>query len=222
MRRIIAFVSLLVGMMLLGAGVLAAQEATPVEPAATPRPVELACTLEDLQNQQRVLNDLLGDFSTESEANPGAALDNLYKVGAAYQELALACGYLPPDAAERPVGDDIERILAALETVNGDPLNGQSIYNGDYACAGCHLAEGHVAPPTEGTYTRVLDVRLMLPEFADYTAEQYLIESIVNPAHYIVPDYNPSMPGDYGKRITLQEMADLVLFLESQDGPSPE
>lgn len=215
MRKLFAYVSVLFGVMVFGAGVLLAQEAT--EPAPTPRPVELACSLEDLQTQQQTLSDLLADFGAAAEADAGVALDNLYKVGAAYQELALACGYIPPDAAERPVGADVERILAALETVNGDPLNGQLLYNGDYACAGCHLAEGNVAPPTEGTYTRTLDERLAQPEFADYTPEQYLVESIVNPAHYIVPDYNPAMPGDFGERISLQEMADLLLFLESQD-----
>jgi hypothetical protein len=30
------------------------------------------------------------------------------------------------------------------------------------------------------------------------------------------------MPNDFGERVSLQELADLVMYLESQDGPSPE
>lgn len=193
------------------------------EPSATPAPVELACSLDDLQAQQAALAATLATFEQDAAEDPGAALDVLFKTGAAYQELALACGYIPADAATRAVGTDVERILRALDTVSGDPLNGQLLYNGALACASCHeVGGGTVAPHTAGTYTRVEETRLADPLLADYSIEQYLVESIVQPGSYVVPNYTNVMPNLFGDSLTLQELADLVAFLESQDGPSPE
>lgn len=201
------------------AGGLLAQDATP---SPTPQPVELACNPAELLRQQAELAALLDTLKLDNPAKAGVTLDNLFKVGAAYQELALDCGYIPADAATRMVGDDVERILNTLETVYGDPLNGQILYDGDLGCAGCHISESKIAPPIDGTYTRVEETRLLDPALADYTVRQYLVESIVQPAHYLVPDYQNIMLNNFGERITLQELADLVVFLESQDGPSPE
>lgn len=203
-----------------GAALVVAQ--TP-EPSATPAPVELTCALDDLQAQQAALADALATFAQDAAENPGAALDKLFRIGAAYQELALDCGYIPADAAARAVGTDVQRILRALETVSGDPLNGQLLYNGELACASCHEAgAGTVAPPTEGTYTRVEETRLNDPALAGYSVAQYLVESIVQPGSYVAPNYANVMPNLFGSSLTLQDLADLVAFLESQDGPSPE
>jgi Cytochrome c len=209
----------------ISAGVLAAQsEATPTPTeAATPEPVTLTCDLTELQQKQADLATSLQSFSGDVGDNAGVALDNLFKVGAAYQQLALDCGYIPADAASRTVGTDVQRILNTLSKVTGDPINGQLLYNGDLACASCHETSGGVvAPHTEGTYTRIEDTRLNDPALAGYTPEQYIVESIVQPTHYVVPGYNPVMPTDFGSRLTLQDIADLMTFLESQDGPSPE
>jgi hypothetical protein len=144
-------------------------------------------------------------------------LAKLFQVGEAYQELALNCGYIPADAATRTVGNDVARILNTLDTVSGDPLNGQVLYDGDLGCSGCHISDTPIAPATEGTYTRVIEIRLKDPLLADYTPQQYLVESIVQPAHYLVPDYKNVMVNNFGERLTLQDMADLIAFLESQD-----
>jgi hypothetical protein len=106
--------------------------------------------------------------------------------------------------------------------VYGDPLNGQILYDGDLGCAGCHISESKIAPPIEGTYTRVEETRLLDPLLAGYSVRQYLVESIVQPAHYLVAGYQNIMLNNFGERLTLQDLADLVMFLESQDGPSPE
>jgi hypothetical protein len=68
----------------------------------------------------------------------------------------------------------------------------------------------------------VEETRLNDPALQEYTVEQYLVESLVQPNHYIVSGYAPAMPGDFGQRLTLQDLADLLAYLESQDGPSPE
>jgi mono/diheme cytochrome c family protein len=212
----------LIGLVLISAGLVAAQETatpspTPAIPTGTPSPVELTCDAATLVKQQADLAAQLAALKLDTSEDAGQSLDKLFKVGEAYQELALNCGYIPADAATRTVGKDVTRILKTLDTVSGDPINGQVLYNGDLGCSGCHLSNPPIAPPTQGTYTRIEDERLKDPALAGYTPEQYIVESIVQPAHYVVPNYQNIMLNNFGDRLTLQDLADLIAFLESQD-----
>ncbi|MBI1282259.1 MAG: hypothetical protein GC179_29300 [Anaerolineaceae bacterium] len=214
--------ALFIGAVLIGAGLVAAQDTatpspTPALPTGTPAPVDLTCDPAELMNQQNALAAQLQALKLDTSEDAGQSLDKLFKVGEAYQELALTCGYIPADAATRTVGKDVARILKTLDTVTGDPINGQVLYNGDLGCAGCHLGDAPIAPPTEGTYTRIEEERLKDPLLAGYTPEQYLVESIIEPAHYLVPGFQNVMINNFGDRLTLQDLADLVAFLESQD-----
>lgn len=198
------------------------------------------CGAAALTRQQEVLAGYLTlDFANEGEL----ALANLFRLGALYQSLALDCGYAPNGAevkvmleqvldfaslddliAAQSVGVDVEAILTELEAIHGDPLTGQLLYNGlestlggaPLGCAGCHENEA-IAPLTAGTWTRIHDIRLALPQFADYSHRQFLVESIVRPMDYITPDYAAVMPEIYGGQLTIQQLADLVAFLDSQD-----
>ena len=212
-----------IGMVLISAGMVLAQDSatpspTPATPTGTPQPVIITCDPATLIQQQTDLAAQLIALKLENSTDAGVSLDKLFKVGVAYQELALNCGYIPADAATRTVGKDVARILNTLPTVYGDPINGQVLFNGDLGCAGCHLGDAPIAPPLEGTYTRVEEERLQDPLLAGYTVEQYLVESIVEPAHYVVPNFKNVMINNFGDRLTLQDLADLVAFLESQDG----
>lgn len=198
------------------------------------------CGPEDLSTRQSVLAQYLSlDFENDAEL----ALANLFRLGALYQSLALECGYLP-NAAEvdrmltqtldfvsvddmliaQSVGVDVAAILVELDALYGDPLSGQLLYNGlepalggvALGCSGCH-ENAAAAPLTAGTWTRVNDMRLNLPRFADYSLRQYLVESIVQPMAYLTPDYTGLMPEFYGGQLTPQQLADVVAFLESQD-----
>lgn len=198
------------------------------------------CDMANLAQQQQVFAQLL---TLDFERTPELSLANLYRLGAMYQQLALGCGYLPSDSeinaqilltlsitdvgtiiAANAVGGDVDAILAELETVIGDSFRGNLLYNGmepsldgsPLGCAGCH--EGAAAPLTEGTFTRVDEQRLLLPQFADYTVERYLVESIVHPELYVVEGYAPGlMPTFYGQRLDIQDMADILAYLLSQD-----
>lgn len=177
------------------------------------------------------------DISPDSD-NPAA----LFALGAQLQDLALACGYFPNPAetdaaidrtlqiaplgriiAASAVGTDVESILAELETVRGDSFSGQLLYNGvqpaldgtPLGCAGCH--NQNAGPATAGTWTRTVEIRLGEEQFADYTPEQYLIESILHPGDYLAPDWNNVMSANYGTRLDLQQLADLLAYLRSQD-----
>jgi mono/diheme cytochrome c family protein len=109
-------------------------------------------------------------------------------------------------------------IVPALEGLTGDPQAGETLYNTTLGCIACH-SNVAIAPPLEGTWTRVQEVRLQEPEFQDYTGEEYLAESIINPPHYVVPDFTPVMPPNFGIRITDQQLADLIAYLKTQDQP---
>ena len=198
------------------------------------------CAADELARQQSTFAQFLAlDF-----ADDGAqALANLYRLGTLYQSLALDCGYAPNAVevsrmlevalqfaslddliAAQSVGADVEAILLELDEARGDPLNGQLLYSGleptlggaVLGCAGCHENEA-VAPLTAGTWTRVDELRLALPEFSEYSHRRFLVESIVQPMVYITPDYAGVMPDIYGRQLTTEQLADLVAFLESQD-----
>ncbi|MCY3866191.1 MAG: hypothetical protein OXG68_12205 [Chloroflexi bacterium] len=208
-------------------------------PAAA-QDVYVGCTDEELTRQQETFALYLTlDFAADRDM----ALANLFRLGAIYQSMALDCGYAPNQAEvnvmlelaldfaslddlilAQSVGVDVAEILVELDEVYGDPLRGQLLYNGlepvlggtPLGCAGCHENEA-IAPLTAGAWTRINDIRLKLPPFADYSHRQFTVESIVRPLDYITPDYAEVMPEFYGGQLTIQQLADLVAFLDSQD-----
>jgi mono/diheme cytochrome c family protein len=124
-----------------------------------------------------------------------------------------------------PAGTDVAAILAQWEEqgIVGDPVRGGQLYNNEIpsqlasrlGCVSCH-AGGAQGPDTEGTWDRVLNERLTLPEFEGYTPEQYLVESIVLPNNYIVEGYQGGiMPQNFGERTSVQDLADIVEYLHS-------
>lgn len=194
-------------------------------PSPTPTATPVDCSAGGIAAAQAELALALRDLGTRLQDDEEAALADLYEVGAAYQDIALACGFIPDDIGTLFVGTDIDRIMTALAEVPGDPLNGQLLYNNvEFAangealgCIGCHNAE-EVAPLTEGTWTRWDEIRSQLPQFADYTFERYVVESIVHPWDYTVPGYPEfTMPNNYGERLSYQDLADLIAYLNGQD-----
>lgn len=222
-RRIISLLIILATVSLTGASLILAQSEPATTPTGdtTPEPVTLTCNLDELRQKQAELANLLNNFSQAAGEEAGVALDNLFKVGETYQQLALNCGYIPADIATRPVGTDVTRILNTLPRVFGDPINGQLLYNETYGCAGCHESVSNTAPPLPSTYTRITDIRLHDPALTGYTPEQYIVESIVHPGAYVVEGYQNIMLPNFGGQITLQDLADLIAFLESQDEALP-
>jgi hypothetical protein len=171
------------------------------------------------------------------------AAANAFALGAALQDISLACGYQPaiPEVeaqisrtlsiaplsmviAASSVGQDVDAALIEIEELSGDSYRGQMLYNGlemgldgaELGCAGCH--DGTSAPLAEGTWTRVDEIRLLEPHFADYDVTHYLVESILDPQAYIVPEFETTlMPNNFWARMDAQQLADVVAYLESQD-----
>lgn len=202
---------------LIGAGIImvrtAAQETTP---EATPDVTSATCDPAAVLARKDALDAALATFEADLAADSNAALENLYEVGAAYQQLALDCGYIPGDIGERVINStDLNYVMTIIADLPGDSVNGQVLY-ASYGCVGCHSVET-IAPSTEGTWTRVDEIRLSEPQFAGYTHEQYLVESILLPWHYVVPSYGETMPNNFDQRLTFQELSDIVAYLMSQD-----
>lgn len=138
------------------------------------------------------------------------------------EQLQASGGVIP-----EPVGTNVRDIVAQLAEVSGDPARGDALYHGTdgarsfngtaLGCSTCHLQEGvAVGPQTSGTYTRVLNERLNDPALASYTPEQYLVESIVLPNNYLVPGFQGLMIANFGQNLSIQDLADLLAYLETQ------
>ncbi|MEM6283327.1 MAG: c-type cytochrome [Chloroflexota bacterium] len=116
-----------------------------------------------------------------------------------------------PDAVT--VGVDVEAIVAELVNYEGDPVIGEQLYTA-YACVGCHLG-GAVAPATEAQWALVVSGADGRPHSDDPV--RYFVESIVAPNAYVVPGYAAgAMPANFGERMTFQEMADVIAYVEQQ------
>jgi cytochrome c len=104
----------------------------------------------------------------------------------------------------------------------GDADRGKSLTEGDLGCVGCHIlsATGPAWLPsgdTPGIGARA-ETRFTESDYAGHatTAQQYLLESIVTPNAFVVSGFEPNiMPGNYGERLTVQDAADIIAYLQS-------
>lgn len=102
-----------------------------------------------------------------------------------------------------------------LNLRGGDIANGQALYTA-LSCFACHDSSP-VAPPTKGTFIRVVNERLKDPANTGKTPEEYLAESILRPNAYVAPGYYPNvMPPIYGDYVSQDELRDLIAYLMAQ------
>jgi mono/diheme cytochrome c family protein len=119
-----------------------------------------------------------------------------------------------PALAGPPVGTDITQQLPA-----GDATKGEALATSQ-GCVGCHVTTttGPAWLPKPGQPGIGARAETRFTE-ADYTgkatsAEQYLLESIVNPSAFIVPGFDAvHMPATFGQSLTAQDAADLIAYL---------
>ncbi|HSB91092.1 MAG TPA: c-type cytochrome [Anaerolineales bacterium] len=125
---------------------------------------------------------------------------------------AAATPALPPGST---VGTDITQALPA-----GNADNGKSLAEGVFGCAACHILStvGPAWMPAAGTpgIGARAGARIADPSYggAAKTAEQYLLESIVDPNVYVVSGFTSGvMPGNFADRVTPQDAADLIAYM---------
>lgn len=109
-----------------------------------------------------------------------------------------------------------------VELPEGDPGIGQSLAESELGCAACHILST-VGPPwaaTDGLPGVAVRGEIRIQQ-DDYTGnatsgDEYLIESVVETNIHIVEGFQPDiMPTNFGERITLQDMADLLAFMKT-------
>lgn len=126
------------------------------------------------------------------------------------------------DGPETAIADDfpgtdyetVQAITAEIANLEADPVAGEAAYSAN-ACVGCHI-DGTIGPITSGTFARVTDERLNESQFAGYTVEEYLVESIINPSAYVASGYTDGMPPNFPNNLSLQDLADIIAYLETQ------
>jgi len=107
------------------------------------------------------------------------------------------------------------KALAKAGLTGGDAAAGEQLYT-SLGCAGCHLA-GAVAPATKGTFTRITDQRLKDNPGKWDSPEEYIADSILHPNNYVVPNFAAGvMPQDFGTKLTLPELKNIIAFIETQ------
>ncbi len=118
--------------------------------------------------------------------------------------LALLVGAgCAPDAISFSYGD-----LPAGDAAPGAALFDRPV-NGAAACSACHAAgtERRAGPPLAG-YGQIAGARVPDEDPAVYT-----FYSIIRPSRYVVRGYSNTMPSDYDKRLSQQQIADLIAYL---------
>lgn len=117
----------------------------------------------------------------------------------------------PVEAVEWP--DSVE------DLPEGDAANGPQLYEVTLGCAACHGNPDEPGSNPVGPWLGNI-ANVAADRVAGQSAEQYIYESILNPNAFIAPEcandqpcLEPSaMPANFGDRMSLQEMADLIAY----------
>jgi len=113
------------------------------------------------------------------------------------------------DLVERqgePIGTDLESPLPA-----GDAANGEVLFV-ELGCTSCHSLDGSalVGPTVQGLGQRAVT------RIPDYSAEQYLRESILLPCEFVIDTFTCVMPQTFGERLDAQSLSDMIAYLLEQ------
>ena len=129
---------------------------------------------------------------------------------------AVIAGYgllsFPGFAVEPPPSEDVIRNeLAALPV--GNAASGSQLFAGTATCAACHSLEPDkrvVGPSLSGVAVRAAARK------PGYSPPMYLYESVAYPQAFVVPGFPDGvMPSDFKRRLSQQELADVIAFLKS-------
>jgi mono/diheme cytochrome c family protein len=115
------------------------------------------------------------------------------------------------------VGTDL---TMALPT--GDAANGKSLTEGALGCVGCHVlaavGPAWLAQAGQPGIGARAETAFAAPDYTGkaQSAEQYLIESVVQSNAFVGPGFQPNiMPANYGERLSAQDLADILAYLKT-------
>jgi cytochrome c2 len=116
-----------------------------------------------------------------------------------------------PTPNPNAVGTDIN-----VQLPQGDAANGEKLFlgkgpGGQYPCAACHALEPNktvVGPSLAAISVNAAKRR------DGYSAEKYLVESIIQTNTFVVQGFNPDiMPKNFGQLMDKKDLADIVAYL---------
>jgi len=141
------------------------------------------------------------------------------------QQFPIIPGEGGGEASAEAVGADIDSAFAAVSALVGDPVRGQALYENKersqranrLGCSGCHYG-GLQGPTYDGIWARINDEIATNADLSGYTPEYYVVESIIVPGAFVVEGWNAGvMPGDFGQRMSAQDVADILEFIKASD-----
>jgi mono/diheme cytochrome c family protein len=109
-----------------------------------------------------------------------------------------------------PTAETVEGTLPTGTTATaGDPKAGEALFKSQ-GCGGCHTFK------PAGTKANIGPDLDKLPDYAKAanrgSLEEFVRESIANPAAYVEKGYQPTMP-DFGQTLSAKQISDLVAYL---------
>jgi cytochrome c2 len=130
-------------------------------------------------------------------------------------QAASAPAVVAPPAAATPTAPSAPQPVAS--TGQGVPANGEKLFTAQ-GCAACHsFKEGErIVGPSLYHIGQTAAQRIKAPDYRGKaaSADAYIRESIVDPSLYVVPGFPAGvMVQDFAKKLTPQEIDDLVAFL---------
>jgi cytochrome c oxidase subunit 2 len=87
----------------------------------------------------------------------------------------------------------------------------------DSGCLACHSVDGTAGPGPTWSGLAGTSVQLESGE-SEIADTAYLFNSIVDPGSHIVAGFSDSMPADYEDQLTVDEINDLVSYIQSLAG----
>lgn len=156
--------------------------------------------------------EVAGDWSKTMPDSVGEEIDE--------QELAHILAWLETFSEEEEPATATPEPQAVSEP--GDPVRGEEIFTtgGDVLsnpCSRCHTLDGSeltkssAGPSLQGVASRAVE------RVPGLSAEEYFIESIVDPSAYLAEGYKDSMAKTYKWQLNEEDIADLVAFLLAQE-----
>ncbi|GAB4571378.1 MAG: cytochrome c oxidase subunit II [Anaerolineae bacterium] len=117
--------------------------------------------------------------------------------------------WMDAEAAAVAAAQEVD-LEAEASALTGDPAAGEALYTG-LGCVACHTLDGsvRVGPSYLGIGERAGSM------VDGLSAEEYVVESIINPCAFVVEGYTCVMPQNYGDQLSPQDLADLVAFILS-------
>jgi cytochrome c551/c552 len=120
-----------------------------------------------------------------------------------------------------PAGGGVgTELTMALPT--GEAANGKSLTEGALGCVGCHVlaavGPAWLAQAGQPGIGARAETAFSAPDYTGkaQSAEQYLIESVVQSNAFVGPGFQPNiMPANYGERLSAQDLADILAYLKT-------